>query len=46
MNIDQFNGYLMSRDTILADIQNGHITAIHNASLLPIFIARTHELRH
>lgn len=46
MDIDQFNGYLMSRDTILADIQNGHITAIHNASLLPIFIARTHELRH
>lgn len=46
MNIDHFNGFLMSRDSILADIQDGHISTIHNSALLPIYIARTHELRH
>lgn len=46
MNIDQFNGFLMSRDSILAEIQNGNISKIHNSTLLPIYIARTHELRH
>ena len=46
MNIDNFNGYLMSRNVVLAEIENGNISKIHNSALLPIYIARTQELRH
>ena len=45
-SIDQFDGFLMSRDVILAEIHQGKIEKIWNEALLPIYIARTHDLRH
>ncbi|MBQ8563937.1 MAG: hypothetical protein IJ443_08655 [Firmicutes bacterium] len=46
MTIETFNGFLMSRDTVLAEIGAGQITQILNDTLLPIYIRRTHNLAH
>lgn len=46
MGIDTFNGYLMSLDHVLAEIKNGQIEKVNNATLLPIYLERTMNLHH
>ena len=46
MGIETFNGYLMSKDVVLASITNGQIEKIENHALLPIYLERTHNLHH
>lgn len=44
MYFKNYNGYLMSKDTVLAEINNGRITEVFNKQLLPIYIARTNDI--
>lgn len=46
MDFRQFDGYLMSRDVVLAHIKNGEILEVFNEKLLPIYIARTMNIEH
>lgn len=46
MSFNNFNGFFMSKDVVLAEIQNGEITNIFNDKLLPIYIARTNNVEH
>lgn len=44
MNFNHFDGYLMSRDVVLAEIKDGNISRVINRSLLPIYIERTNNI--
>ena len=44
MEIQYFDGYLMSKDDVLAEIKQGKITTVFNRALLPIYIERTRDL--
>ena len=46
MDFRCFNGQLMSKDVVLAQIKNGQITEVLNEKLLPIYIARTRNIEH
>ncbi len=46
MEFRNFNGYLMSRDTCLAKIENGQICEIFHQDLLPIYLQRTGNLEN
>lgn len=43
--LENFSGYLMSKDTPLATIERGYIEEVINPELLPIFLARTKDLK-
>ena len=45
MDFNQFNGYLMSKDIVLAQISNGEITDVLNFELLPIYISKTKNIK-
>ena len=46
MGVETFNGYLMTKDIVVAEIKNGQIDIITNAALLPIYLERTKNLHH
>lgn len=46
MGIERFQGFLMSKDTVLAEIKEGQIDKIINTTLLPIYLQRTKNLHH
>lgn len=46
MKINTFNGFLMSRDIVLAEIKNGELSKIIKEDLMPIYLARTKNISH